>query len=311
MSRPPKRSAVIVDLQRIGKLSLDVIVSEARACDELIVVVNEAEDGFTVENSLTGGERMARIRSLLRSELDSPFYVLPLKTMFLSKAQQAIRLQYELPRFQRLVTDDAALARAAIGILKCETRVIAQVEESENVLTSTAQCRRGLFIARAQPFHLGHLACIQKIATEVDEVIVLLALSESSYSLHNPTTAGERIEMIQPVLEFNIPGRYHLAAAPMESHTASNIGELQILLPEFEVIYSNNSTTRAMALSMGLPCCPILSTVQVSGSMVRETLIRGNDVTSLVPPEIASSLEELGIRERLQILSTSEVRTKH
>lgn len=311
MSRPPKRSAVIVDLQRIGKLSLDAIVSESRACDELIVVVNQAENGFTAENPLTGGERMARVRSLLRSELDSPFYVLPLKTMFLSKAQQAVRLRYELPRFQRLVTDDVGLARAAIGMLNCETRVVARVEENEDLLTSTAQCRRGLFIARAQPFHLGHLACIEKIATEVDEVIVLLALSESSYGLNNPATAGERIEMIHPVLERSIPGRYHLAAAPMELHTASNIGELQILLPEFEVIYSNNSTTQAMALSMGLPCCPILSTVQVSGSMVRESLSQGNDVTSLVPPEITSALEELGIRKRLQILSTSEVRTKH
>jgi nicotinamide-nucleotide adenylyltransferase len=61
--------------------------------------------------------------------------------------------------------------------------------------------KRGLYIGRFQPYHLGHQAVLQKIVEEVDEIVVGLGSAQASHTLDNPFTAGERISMIWPALQ--------------------------------------------------------------------------------------------------------------
>ena len=61
--------------------------------------------------------------------------------------------------------------------------------------------KRGLFVGRFQPFHIGHLEIIKKILTEVDELIIIVGSSQYSHRLDDPFTAGERITMIRLALE--------------------------------------------------------------------------------------------------------------
>jgi len=49
---------------------------------------------------------------------------------------------------------------------------------------------RGLYIGRFQPYHLGHQAVLEKIAREMDEIIIVIGSAEASHTLENPFTAG-------------------------------------------------------------------------------------------------------------------------
>lgn len=302
----PRRAVFVWDGQRLQQEHLDALVSAK--CDELVVAIVHAEEGFSSSQPYTGGQRIERLSTFLSDKIAKPLYLLPLKTSQLSPAQLALRLRYDLPAFSHLLTTSADLERAAAQLLPCTSTRIELGNGPDLLAPAKSTSRRGLFITRAQPFHAGHAACVQKIAEEMDEVIVLVALAETSHSLQNPATAGERLEMIHPYLCRTLPGRFHLAAAPYEPHTACNVSELQLLLPKFACIYSNSPGTQALAVSAGVAYSPIRTTVGASGAEVRQALLDGAEIGTLVPPEVAAALDRMKIRKRLQILSSEEVR---
>ncbi len=303
----PRRTLFVWDGQSLVQGQLETLQRASQNGDEIVVAVSRAEEGLSDAQPLTGGQRIERLGDFLRRRIHTPLYLLPLKTRQLSAAQLALRLRLDVPAFTQLVTSDADLERSASALLNCTTQLW-KPEPGPDLLAEVTPIRRGLFITRAQPFHLGHAACVQIIADEMDEVIVLVALSETSHSLHNPATAGERLEMIHPYLRRAHPGRFHLAAAPYEPHTACNVGELQLLLPEFECIYGNSPSMRALAASAGVRCRPILPNVEVSATDVREALLAKRAIDELVPPEVEQVLRRLPIGERLRLLESEEVR---
>lgn len=303
----PRRTLFVWSGQTLSHEQLEALQEASRSGDEVVVALSQAEEGLSRAQPLTGGQRIERLGVFLRHRLSSPLYLLPLKTSQLSAAQLAIRLRFDVPAFAHLVTSDPDLERAASSLLSCTTRLLEQ-GLGPDLLTAGASVGRGLFITRAQPFHLGHAACLRKMAEEMEEVIVLVALAETSHSLRNPATAGERLEMIHPYLERILPGRFHLAAAPYEPHTACNVGELQLLLPAFNCIYSNSPSTQALARSADVECRVVHSNVDVSGAQVRQALLDGHELEELVPLEVEAVLGRLGVRERLQLLASQEVR---
>ncbi len=306
----PRRTLFVWDGQSLLHGQFEALLEAEHRGDEVIVAVTKAEEGFSCEQPATGGRRIERLRSFLSGRLRSPLYLLPIKSSQLSMAQLALRLRYDVPVFAHLVTSEQTLARAASSLLGCTTQIVESDAAGPDLLTDGPGplLRRGLFITRAQPFHLGHAACVQKVAEEMDEVIVLVALSHTSHSLQNPATAGERLEMIHPYLQRVLPGRFHLAAAPYELHTACNISELQLLLPSFERVYTNSPSIQVLAASAGLQCCSVYSKVAVSGTLVRQALQDGGDLEQLLPPEVEAVLSRLGVRERLRRLASEEVR---
>ena len=63
--------------------------------------------------------------------------------------------------------------------------------------------KRGLFIGRFQPFHLGHLSDIKNAFKEVDELAIGIGSSNEKHTKENPFTVEERTEMIDSVLPNN------------------------------------------------------------------------------------------------------------
>ncbi len=63
--------------------------------------------------------------------------------------------------------------------------------------------KRGLYIGRFQPFHLGHFNTLKEIeAMElVDEVIIAVGSSLTSYTPRNPFSGGERLDIIRPAVK--------------------------------------------------------------------------------------------------------------
>jgi len=302
-----RRALFVLDFQRLTERQLGAIEAAVAQFDEIILAVSNAEQAYTEEHPLRAGERISRLRDFLTPKISIPLFILPLKTGGLSMAQVALRLPFEVPAFEALWTDSPFLARAASALLGCSIELL-KPSGSDLLASEIPERERGLFIARAQPFHLGHAACVERIADEMDEVIVLVALSNRSHSLQNPATAGERLTMIRPYLERALPGRYYLAAAPYEPYDAANVGELQLLLPTFARIYSNRPSTQAMAKSAGVPSTSIRTTHAISATRVRHDLAAGLDVSALLPPEVAAVLAASQVPRRLRALAVAEMR---
>ncbi|NTV27538.1 MAG: adenylyltransferase/cytidyltransferase family protein, partial [Methanothrix sp.] len=60
---------------------------------------------------------------------------------------------------------------------------------------------RGLYIGRFQPYHLGHQAVLDRIAEEMEEIVIVIGSAQESHTSENPFTAGERMDMIYAALK--------------------------------------------------------------------------------------------------------------
>ena len=49
---------------------------------------------------------------------------------------------------------------------------------------------RGFYIGRFQPYHNGHQAVLERVASSVDEIIIGVGSAQLSHELENPFTAG-------------------------------------------------------------------------------------------------------------------------
>ena len=302
----PRRALCAWDMQSLTEGHLAALKALEGEFEELVVAITRADEAFTPAQPLLGGQRVARATRCLRQRLERPFFVLPIKDAGLTAPQRAIRLAIDTPAFDTFVTDEAPLALAMEALCGKTTRPL--VASGACVLEGFPEPSRGLFIARAQPFHIGHEAFVAQIAAERGEVIVLLAMANASHTLMNPATAGERLEMVRPVLERVAPGRHHLAAAPYVDHDAANVPELRLLLPAFSHIYTNSPSTRALATSAGVPCVSLGAHVEVSGTQIRRRVLAGEDCGDLVPDEVAEVLGRSPFAARLRALAEAEAR---
>jgi nicotinamide-nucleotide adenylyltransferase len=60
--------------------------------------------------------------------------------------------------------------------------------------------KRGLYVGRFQPFHLGHLEAIENVLKEAEELVIVIGSAQYSHNINNPFTAGERLVMIRRAL---------------------------------------------------------------------------------------------------------------
>jgi len=294
-------------LAALTEAHVDILRELERAHDELIVVVTDADEAYTPRLPLSAGERIARALPVLRAQLKRPFYLLPVKRGALSEAQYATRIRLYAPRFHTFVCDDEAQASVRARVLGCAVQTVA-LPAAATVHAPGSAVRRGLFVTRAQPFHLGHRAFVRQILSELDEVIVLVSKANISHSVDNPATAGERLELIQPLLEVEARGRYHLCAAPYVDDDGANFAELALILPPFEAVYTNSPSTAQLAISDGIRVVALAAPLSVSGTEVRRRMIAGEPYDDLLPPEVARALLASPMLARLRALAQPEAR---
>ncbi|MEM0374834.1 MAG: nicotinamide-nucleotide adenylyltransferase [Nitrososphaerota archaeon] len=167
--------------------------------------------------------------------------------------------------------------------------------------------RRGLLIGRFQPFHIGHLKAIEQAASENDEVIVGIGSAQYSYTLDNPFTAGERIEMIRIGLRsagFDL-GRFVPVPIPDVGEHHLWMSRVRATVPRFDVLYTNNPFVRLLAEAAGVKVRePVLvEREHLNGTGIRALMISGGDWRRYVQPEVAAYLDEIRAEERLRIIA--------
>lgn len=161
--------------------------------------------------------------------------------------------------------------------------------------------RRALFIGRFQPFHNGHLYAVKHILGKFEEVVIVVAAAQYSYTLDNPFTAGERVEMIREGLGELYRRAYII---PVDNVPSNYEWPRHVLsyVPRASTVYSNNKLVRLLFESYGVETreTPVLE--NVSGSLVRRLMATGGSWRELVPEGVVKVIDEINGVERVRLL---------
>jgi nicotinamide-nucleotide adenylyltransferase len=169
---------------------------------------------------------------------------------------------------------------------------------------------RGLLIGRYQPFHLGHLHCIQDVLKRLPEVIIAIGSAQFSHTLHNPFTAGERITMIRLAMDearIDASKYYIIPIRDLRIHDLW-VAHVVSQAPRFEVVFSNEPVTSRLFKEAGFRVepLPFYDREVYSATEIRERVVRGENWDKLVPDSVAAYIKGIFGDERLRELAVSD-----
>ena len=98
-----KRALFIFDWARLTEQHLAFIQSQAEKYDELIFLLDRAEE---LGHSVHTGELLASLKSILSSRLNKPFYLFPVPVKGLPELYRWIRWRMLCPTFITVYIDD-------------------------------------------------------------------------------------------------------------------------------------------------------------------------------------------------------------
>lgn len=167
--------------------------------------------------------------------------------------------------------------------------------------------RRGLYLGRFQPYHLGHHEVLKKIGKEVDEIIIGIGSAQRSHEIDNPFTAGERVLMVSRALQ-ELGVKYFVI--PMEDIQRNSlwVSHVKSMTPPFEVVYSNNPLVIELFLEAGVEVkqSPLFKRNAYSGTEIRKRMLKGEKWEHFVPKVVAEIIEEIRGVERLRNVARSD-----
>ena len=169
---------------------------------------------------------------------------------------------------------------------------------------------RGLLIGRFQPFHLGHLQCVEYVLKSLPEIILAIGSAQFSHTPHNPFTAGERVTMIRLALdEANIAAaKYYLI--PVRDLRIHDLWVSHVVsqTPRFEIVFSNEPVTSRLFKEAGFRVEPIpfYDRETYSSTEIRERVVNGDSWEKLVPTSVAGYIKNIFGDERLRELTLSD-----
>lgn len=163
---------------------------------------------------------------------------------------------------------------------------------------------RGILVGRFQPFHNGHLRLVEAITTEVDELVLGIGSADASHETRNPFTAGERIMMIQKVLETHEPTIYPV---PLEDINRNSVwvSHVESMSPRFDIAYSNNPLVVRLFGEAGVEVrqTEMFDRENLKGSEVRNLMQTGGDWEPYVPEPVVDVIREIDGISRIKAVA--------
>jgi len=173
-----------------------------------------------------------------------------------------------------------------------------------------AMVKRGLFVGRFQPFHLGHTGAIKDVLEEVDELVIVIGSAQYSHNVNNPFTAGERLVMVRGALEeagiaFS---RVWVVPVPDVHLHVMWVSAVEGYAPKFDVVYSNEPLSRRLFMEAGYRVKAIRFHERklYSSTEIRERMLRDESWEELVPKNVAAFVREIDGVNRLRDLTKSD-----
>lgn len=166
--------------------------------------------------------------------------------------------------------------------------------------------RRGLFIGRFQPIHLGHHLIIKEILDECDEIVLVVAAAQESFNTKNPFTASERLVMLRTVLLAENIDLSRVWLIPVQNIYDNDlwVNHLLRMIPPIEIVYGNNPFTTLLFENQGIRVKPtkIYSRELYEARQIREKLAKGESVEGMIHDQVISFLESINAGYRLKSL---------
>ena len=179
-----------------------------------------------------------------------------------------------------------------------------------NIRTVIPMTKRGLFVGRFQPFHLGHLNAIKNVLKEVEELVLVIGSAQYSHNLANPFTAGERLIMVRKALEeAGIDySRIWIVPVPDVHLHMMWVSSIEGYTPKFDVVYSNEPLTRRLFMEAGYKVKAIrfYERKLYSSTEIRERMLKDESWEKLIPKSVAVFIKEVDGVNRLRDLTKSD-----
>lgn len=173
--------------------------------------------------------------------------------------------------------------------------------------------KTALYLGRFQPVHNGHILSIKSILEEVDELIIVVGSALKSFSIENPFTAGERIEMLRKALaEAKLPlERILLLAVPdtlPPNYHGIYVSQVETYCPKFDVVYTHNPLVKTLFEQAGYDVREHeeFERTEYWGTTIRDRMLNGRNWKECVPPSIAEYIETINGVRRLKQLSGTD-----
>jgi nicotinamide-nucleotide adenylyltransferase len=170
--------------------------------------------------------------------------------------------------------------------------------------------KRGLYVGRFQPFHLGHLNVIKHVLKEVDELVIVVGSAQYSHRLNDPFTAGERLTMIRKALdEAGVEcGRFWVVPVSDVHLHMMWVSAVEGFTPHFDLVYSNEPLTRRLFSEAGhkVESVQFFERASYSSTVIREKMLKGQAWEKLVPKSVAAYIKEIDGVNRLCDLNKTD-----
>lgn len=140
-------------------------------------------------------------------------------------------------------------------------------------------------MGRFQPFHHGHQHAVEYALGMTARLLVGIGSSNRSGEPDNPFTATERRTMIMNSLDQKIRNRVNIYEIPDVQNHIRWMSIIRETLPEFDVIFTNDSLTARLYRREGIQVVPIpfLDRQSLSGTTIRESISSGLPWEERVP----------------------------
>jgi len=166
---------------------------------------------------------------------------------------------------------------------------------------------RGFYIGRFQPYHNGHQAVLERVASSVDEIVIGVGSAQLSHELENPFTAGERVLMItRSLASLGRP----IYVIPIEDiqRNALWVSHVKSMTPPFDCVFSSNPLVmRLFAESANTVHCPEMYEREThSGTAIRQRMLSDEPWEHLVPQAVVRVIREIDGVERLRQIARSD-----
>jgi nicotinamide-nucleotide adenylyltransferase len=167
--------------------------------------------------------------------------------------------------------------------------------------------RRGFYIGRFQPYHHGHQSVLERIAGNVDEIIIGIGSAQLSHQVDNPFTAGERVLMITRALS-SLGCPFYVIPIEDIKRNALWVAHVRSMTPPFDLCYSSNPLVVQLFNEAGVnvQSPAMYERDTLSGTEIRRRMLSGEQWETLVPPEVAQVIGEIRGVERLRQIACDD-----
>jgi len=167
-----------------------------------------------------------------------------------------------------------------------------------------------LMIGRFQPFHKGHLYAVRYILERHNFLYIGVGSAFESHTLRNPFTFAERLKMIILAMEEAgiEPSRYIVIPIPDADYHMLWISIVKMLIPDFDVVYSNDPLTRRLFIEAGYKVydIPLHNRKVYSGEEFRKRVLMGRSWRDLLPLSVAKYIDEKSLTNRIRELARTD-----